>query len=309
MADTVVYQDQDDITEQNLAAILDLKNNSDFVESGMGFNADFVNNEVTIGNTTLFGNHAIIRGPAGAYHVFPDQKTKGLATGSGVNHIFVFTDPNTNDSVGYHVDADDTPPSDPSIKIGTIDAGAETTTLLNRAPDADFGDTTHDSVTSDLISTDSLTVNGQPSELHWEEDDNSPLIISGTNTGTITLAGEYDEVKCRVTSTGGAGKFVAMRVNGDTGGNYTEIDLTGAQNTGQSQLSNVLYTGAARGQVIEMTGSWTEDFGVNTGILSAASTSGVQVGENTAVTSPLDSITFFQEGANNIELTVEVFGR
>jgi len=149
MTDRVHWQSNDDIDEDGLAAILDLKNSTHFVESGMGFSVDWANDQVTIGTTTAWGNHAIIRGSTGAYHVFPDQKTVNLATGSGVNHVFVRTDPTTNDDVSYHIDSDDSPPVDPSLKIGTIDAGAQTTTELNRAPDGEF----------ESVSTDELLGN------------------------------------------------------------------------------------------------------------------------------------------------------
>ncbi|WP_254279302.1 hypothetical protein [Haloarcula marina] len=138
MADTVLFQDGDELSEDNLSAILSLKNNSDYVESGMELDPDFRRNKVTIGNKRAYGNHAIIRGENGVYHAFPDQKTKDLATSSGINHIFININTNSSNKIDYDITEDENTAKESTIKIGIVDCKEKSISLVNRAPDADF---------------------------------------------------------------------------------------------------------------------------------------------------------------------------
>lgn len=142
----VVWQDGDDISETNLTRSAAKSNLTDYVERGMGFAVDHAADTVDIGS-----GHVIIQDGVDAYDLFPNQQTDiSLPNTSAVNYVYVAHQPGTDDDVYYHIDDDDTAPADPSLKIGTIDtANNSADDTINRNPDADFGDTTHDSVSTE----------------------------------------------------------------------------------------------------------------------------------------------------------------
>jgi len=134
MADRVLYQTDDDLSEQNLTEQRALSNLTDYVERGLTFNADFQANTLDIGS-----GHAIVRDGTQAYDVFPDARSGlGLASTTGLNYVYLAIQPGTDDDVRYEIKSSQTPPSDPSLLIGTVDAGSDTSTVMNRAPDGEF---------------------------------------------------------------------------------------------------------------------------------------------------------------------------
>ena len=157
------------------------------------------------------------------------------------------------------------------------------------------------------VSVDTLNVASQQSELHWTEDPNSPLTISGSNSGSITLSNTYDEVLLIIKS-GSGNQWVATRCNGDTGTNYRYVDVSGTVTTGASEINKIISPGVAAGQIVTLTGSWSERFGLSTANHWVGSGSAV-AGNNTGVTSPLDSLTFVDIGGGTFDLTIEVYGR
>ncbi|MDS0258558.1 hypothetical protein NDI56_03920 [Haloarcula sp. S1CR25-12] len=134
MADRVLFQDTDDLSEQNLTEQRALSNLTDYVERGLGFSADYQANTLDIGS-----GHAIVRDGMQAYDVFPDARSGlGLASTTGLNYVYLAIQPGTDDDVRYEIESSQTPPSDPSLLVGTVDAGADTSTTSNRAPDGEF---------------------------------------------------------------------------------------------------------------------------------------------------------------------------
>lgn len=130
----VLYQGGDDLSETNLTKTAAKSNLTDYVERGLGFSVDHGANEVTIGS-----GHAIIQDGAAAYDVFPDQTTLSLPATSGTNYVFLTHDPASDNSISYHIDDADTAPSNPSLKIGTVDTANDTSDdTINRDPDGSF---------------------------------------------------------------------------------------------------------------------------------------------------------------------------
>ena len=131
---TVVWQDGDDLDEQNLPRAAAKSNQTDYVERGLTVTLDGANDTVDIGS-----GHAVIQDGQEAYDVFPDQQTNiSLPNTGGSNYIFLVHDPATDDDVRYHIDDDDSPPADPSLKIAIADTSADSVTPLHQAPAAEF---------------------------------------------------------------------------------------------------------------------------------------------------------------------------
>jgi hypothetical protein len=131
----VVWQDGDDLSETNLTRAAAKTNVTDYVERGMGFAVDHVADTVDIGS-----GHVIIQDGVNAYDVFPNQQTDiSLPDANAVNHVYVAHQPGTDDDVYYHIDTDDTAPTGPSLKIGTIDTANDTSDdTINRNPVGNF---------------------------------------------------------------------------------------------------------------------------------------------------------------------------
>lgn len=121
---------RDDITEEALATTYAaLVGFQSTVANGLSLNPDYVNNEVDISEGT-----AVIMASDRAYIVSPiDRVGLDLDTGSGVNHIFLTTNLDADDDISIHIDTDDTPPSTPSVKLGTVDTEVNEATNLNRS--------------------------------------------------------------------------------------------------------------------------------------------------------------------------------
>lgn len=190
MVDKVVPQDEG--TDSNLsesdadyadaahiAAIGHAANHSDYVVSGFTLNTDFTNNEVSIsqgqarilvtdlnsvnhgdGTTTWLEATQVVR---------KDSATLSLQ--SGENHVYVRFQQSQPDSADFVITGG-TAPSGESLKIGLIDASANTTEHLNREPDA----TMHD-----------LTVNGV-ADIFKAAIDKLSATIDGNQQGITNLA-------------------------------------------------------------------------------------------------------------------------
>lgn len=229
MADKVLFQDGDALSEQNLQEVLALENQTDYVVRGLGFTADFNDDTLDIGS-----GYAVIESAFNeAFHVFPDSASGLSLTANDVNHVFVDIDPN-NDNITYHIDTDDTDPADPSLKIGTVDTSANTVSELNRNPSvsADKIDTSSGYVWGDQTSNRSLdTWQQAPSDRDIEfvitvEASSSATISLAVDISTIqspNSAAEYRETvdsNARVTSGAyrvPAGQYYQVRAFGDTG--------------------------------------------------------------------------------------------
>lgn len=152
----VLFQDGDDLSETNIAETAAKSNQSDYVERGLGFS------NISSGSVTVGSGHAVIEDGNKAYDVFPDQTDVSLPESNGVNHIFLVHDPSVDNDITFHADTDDTGPSNPSLKIGTVDTSDNSSTTTNRAPDGDYGSLSADEILNGdaRIATDTLTVSG-----------------------------------------------------------------------------------------------------------------------------------------------------
>jgi len=142
---TVVFQDGDDLSEQNLTQRAAKSNQTDYVERGLSITADWAAGTIDIGS-----GYAVIQDGQQAYDIFPDAETDvSLPNSSGSNYVYLTHDPVTDDDVSIHVDDDDTPPSStPALKLAVVDTSAESVTPLNTAPD----------LVAETLSTADLTV-------------------------------------------------------------------------------------------------------------------------------------------------------
>jgi len=130
----VLFQKDDDLNETNLADVAAKSNQTDYVERGLSITYDSNADTIDIGS-----GHAVIEDGNQAYDVFPDAESDlSLPNAGGNNYVFLEHDPATQDDVQYHIDDDDTAPSNPSLKIAVVDANANNVDEKNRNPDATF---------------------------------------------------------------------------------------------------------------------------------------------------------------------------
>lgn len=134
MADTVLFQTDDGLSESNLARALTRSNSGNYVESGLGLTADFTNNELDVG-----AGMVIIQDGVDSYVVLPDARSNLALTDAATNYVFVDIDPTVDDTISYHIDTDNTAPSSTSLLIGEVDTTSDTVTELNRVPSVDAG--------------------------------------------------------------------------------------------------------------------------------------------------------------------------
>jgi hypothetical protein len=223
MADKVIYQDGDDLSETNLALMLAVGNQTDYKERGFGFDADWTNNDLTIGTTDQWGNFAIIEDAKQAYYLLADQRTVSLPNTNGKNYVYLHHDPTQDDHIGIHVDSNQTPPTNPSLLIGTVDTSNQTyDDTINDSPDGKFG----------ALGTEKQVIS--PSE--WAVD--GTISVSATQSTTYNLNNNYDWVIVdvdEIKNQSGDSQDLQIRLNGDSGSNYTEKDDTGAGSNTQTE--------------------------------------------------------------------------
>jgi hypothetical protein len=137
---------------------LALANGNDYAPFGLDFNPDFTNDTIQV-----LGGLAFIKDNTDIlYREFSDSEqqlngtwsqpflvaiqTKDTANlamqaPSGVNHIWLYYTHNTQNAVEIRIaDTDADTPSDPNLKLGTVDAGANESTLVNREGISGGGD-------------------------------------------------------------------------------------------------------------------------------------------------------------------------
>lgn len=133
MADRVIFQTNDTITEDHIQEWIGRANLGDYVEDGLTFTADFTNVVLDISN----GKAHILENSGHGQDItaLPDARTDLALTDSATNYVFLAVNTANNDDIYYHIDTDKTAPSDPSLFIGTVDTANNTTTETNRFPD------------------------------------------------------------------------------------------------------------------------------------------------------------------------------
>lgn len=151
MSDYVFPQFNDYDDPQNFAFHLGQSNLGDFVEYGLSLTADHANEnfDVTEGKAYVEQTDAI--GDASGetrhrlvYAVHVDAIADvGFATTAGVNYVWLDANVGSQDSPQIVVETNDVAPSDASLKLGEIDAGADSAAVeTNREPTSTFGPTT-----------------------------------------------------------------------------------------------------------------------------------------------------------------------
>lgn len=143
----------------------------------------------------------------------------------------------------------------------------------------------------------------------FTEDANSPLTLNSTNTGTITLDGTYDVVRMvGITDNSSAtGTRFDLRVNGNSDIYDTVFKNGNASSDGFAK--GFFNTGFAQGHVAYLSGDWDNHFSVGaTNGGGPCNQTTLDTSCNTTVTAPLDSITLFDDAANNATVTYIVEG-
>lgn len=130
MADRVLWQDGDQLDEDNLAAVAAKSNQTDYVERGLDLDPDFGADTLDVS-----AGHAVIQDGDRAYDVFPDARS-GLALpdSDGVNDVYATVDPDASNELEIAVIGDGSTPADPHLKIGEVDTAAGTSREQHRAP-------------------------------------------------------------------------------------------------------------------------------------------------------------------------------
>lgn len=148
----------------------------------------------------------------------------------------------------------------------------------------------------------------------WVEDGNSPLSFSGGQSTTYTLSGTYDRVIVKVDewrNTAGQ-QNLELQINGDTGANnYNRRRVDGSiqSDVGFWNVANNLDSGGHVSGDFRFDGRWTTHAtytATDIGVTDVGAWRAVG-GNNTAVSSPLDSITFRGE-SGSIAVDANVYG-
>ena len=214
MADKVIYQDGDDLSETNLALMLAVGNQTDYKERGFGFNPDWTNNDLTIGTTDQWGNFANIEDAKQAYYLLADQRTVSLPNTNGKNYVYLHHDPTQGDHIGIHVDSNQTPPTNPSLLIGTVDTSNQTyDDTINDSPGGEFESVTTEGVRINEEYLWASSYNGADADARLTN-----ALSDATNGDCIHLENAtYSSdrsITTRITLIGPAGNFSGIDISG-----------------------------------------------------------------------------------------------
>lgn len=149
------------------------------------------------------------------------------------------------------------------------------------------------------INAESLVIGGTL----YDEDDNSPLDVSGTSSTTYTVGQDFDEVIV-IPDMANPG-FDELQVNGDTGSNYDYVDNSDTQTTGQTEFSIPFF-----GRMWYLTVRDVSDR-VRIGVALAHSNTGITVGgQNSNLGgNGINSLDFSDSGGSNRTAKARIYGR
>jgi hypothetical protein len=130
----------DDNDAANFGAAYDGIGLTDFVVKGMGFtlNAGTPSLDLGSGKAVVSDSSATAtqsgetRDEGVAFVVELDARTGISLTNSAVNHVFLQVDLSSDDTVNIVVNTTNSAPSEPQVKLGTVDTSNDTTTEVNR---------------------------------------------------------------------------------------------------------------------------------------------------------------------------------
>lgn len=190
MADRVIFQTDDDLSEANLKEWLGRKSIGDYVAYGIGFtNVDYAAPETDISAGRA---HLLVDGKYDAT-VIPDARSNVSLTDGDTNYVYLNIDFSSQDVVSYKVNTTGTEPSNgTSLLVGTIDTSADTADdSINRDPVGSFreitGDVAGGKTLSSLTGTN-LSINGS-GEL---ESTGAMASISDSGSQILSSPGDID---------------------------------------------------------------------------------------------------------------------
>lgn len=139
----VFPQNGDTDSGNNFSLWTSRKNISDYAHSGMHINADFSTNTLAVTEGYAFITYndedKVLKADA--------NELTGYGFSDGVtNHVFLHSDFATDDNLTVVVNTTGSAPSGASLKIGEVDAAADTVTEINRKPVVEARSATIDSL-------------------------------------------------------------------------------------------------------------------------------------------------------------------
>jgi DNA replication initiation complex subunit (GINS family) len=206
----------DYLDSASLGALGHAPNAAPVVVDGLGFTPDYQNDELTVaaGQARLVATDVAERDrgdpvtwPAATFPTRATERTVSLSPDAYHDVFLVATLSGSPDDVSIDTRTDGSTPSDPSVKIGTVDTGTEESDdTLNRAPDATVADLTVEGAASGVASDshastheagggDELTIGSlagfDPADILVDTETNRPSagttdrVFIETDTGTI----------------------------------------------------------------------------------------------------------------------------
>jgi hypothetical protein len=193
----------------------------------------------------------------------------------------------------------DTPTFGSVTTQGDITDGPNSTTVYDQSAETvGDGSTTADHA---VVDTDSLIIGGTL----YEEDDNSPFTFTGQVSGTYTVSGSYDVIVAIPYDMDSGGGPNELRVNGDSGSNYTYVDTADSQTAGASQWSMPRPFNYERLVMQDELGDRIT-FGAQ---LTGSGTAVGFRGQNKNVSGPITQFTVLDSGGSSRDLKMRVYGR
>lgn len=146
MADSVFPESGNDIIDETaLTKWLGRSNISGYVKSGLSITPDYTTPSVDISAGTAY----IDDGDQDWYSEVDGRTGLGL-TDAATNYIFLEYTAANDDDLSYHIDTDNSAPSNPNLLIAEVDTSNDTYTVHNRYPTVEF-DTSSSRVSESVV--------------------------------------------------------------------------------------------------------------------------------------------------------------
>lgn len=152
----------------------------------------------------------------------------------------------------------------------------------------------------DSIQTGDLVIGGTL----YIEDKNSPHTVSSVSSTTYTVSGTYDEIVV-LQNPANVG-FNQIQVNGDTGPNYSYVDNSDTQTTGETEFAIPYGSWRRLLQIRNVEGNAAIRFAA---VLSDKSTGQGVGGRNDEIGGSISQFTLKDSGGSNRSTTIRVYGR
>ena len=154
MADNVIFQTDDALSEENLGKSFARSNSTQYVESGLSVTLSSGTIDVTAGLSHLQYQQQGVT-------VETDARTGlSLPASSGLNHVYLVVDLAANNSVTIEVKSSTQSYSNPELKIAEVDTSTSTVTELARAPTGEYESLRTESVNHTVSSNKYLAHDG-----------------------------------------------------------------------------------------------------------------------------------------------------